>query len=648
MSSPENPPRNKVPSSAEIPPAVTSSVEKQSDEPIVMLNPVLNRIAGLKEKKKPKEKPAPKRRKSISEGGVAYVPMVLERAFDEPTEAEIGKPEPIYMGSEEMEIPPVAPPSPEDAETRYGITKEFKKAVISLEIERQMLRAQETLDELTGLEAEANLDFFTPGRSVQERIVDAENRLFGFKQQKKNLESNLLSLDSISESAPHATFYGDIKPALDLQMESRISEMEPSAKDVMRRIFPAGNDNSKLEKKKKLSSLRATIAAIGLFTAGGAGVIATADFHTVHAGQPRAERVVRHEKVAKVIAVGTVKHGGGADSMFTHLITDLRSKYAHASQVPEIVKHMLMIKNVDSFSRAYGFLSSDGKSGRTMLAGDKIMINDAGQLVFEGIHGKPQVIIENLQHGKPPVIHKVHDHPLHPVHHAEHHAPAHHAEHPPVHVAAPEHAPYKVNTTFHGATYTSSPNESPVLVPNASSPAIAVPEAAPTKAAATPTAAESVPPPVHIAAPAMEVPKAQPQPVQPEAAPASKPQTINGEHYFGGTVGEATNAHSIDLNVPTLLFNEGRLFAHGISNDDSFKRASEMSAALFRKGREDTRVFFVVLMPDANGVERPVVQATYQPVVGGLPQLWEASDSNPMPELPKDENYTAVPASLLN
>ena len=639
MSSSENPPRPRKAPSAEIPPVEKSPVEKQSDEPIVMLNPVLNRIAGLKEKKKPKEKSAPTRRKSISEGGVAYVPMVLENAFDEPTETEIGKPEPIYMGSEEkavevlsakVEIPPASPPSPEGAETRYGITKEFKKAVISLEIERQMLRAEETLGELRQLEAEANFDFFSPGRSVQERIVDAENRLFGFKEQKKKLELNLLALDSIAESAPHATFYRDIKPVIDLRMEERISQMEPPAKDVMRRLYPAGNDNSKGKSKKRFASLRAAIAAVSLFGIGTAGLVA-ADLHTAHAGQPRAERVVGHEKFPGVGV--TVKADEGWWEVMHRFLETLKP-FDHKADAPEIIKHLLLVKqHPHALTDAFGFTSENGKLSRMLHPGDKLSVNVQGQLVFEPLHGKPHIILENVQPGKLGApnkltgkLYEAHHHAApHPIEHANHH-PIQHQPNPAV--------PYKVTTTHHGATYTPQPPAHPV---EAAPVAPVAPESAPSAHAPVPT-----PAPVEVASHPAAAPTAEV--VSSTLAPA---ESSGDKHYFAAP-GESKNPHNIDLSVPTILFNGPYLFARGADTDDSFKRAISMSEKLFKLGREDTRVFFVAMDRDSSGTVRPVVRAVYQPLSGGVPQLWSPSDSSPMPALPSDEMYTAVPDSLLN
>lgn len=368
-----------------------------------------------------------------------------------------------------------------------------------------------------------------------------------------------------------------------------------------------------------------------------------------------------------------IKPGEGMDKLFVELREHYGKLYPDPSDssVPPGIKHLLEAKSGDELSRELHFINSDNAS-YVMKQGDSLGFNEHGALIFtpkgDPTHSlelfttdskgtfTPHVLTPEEQQGHflshPDGVRSA------PIHHETPRVPE--SQTPVAHPETPDEVTARLNTEGRMG-HPIAPSEAPVstdapvnqddIANTGDSPVHHdVPEAVPAPEQAH--AAEAVPDTrqapsdVQSSAPSAKVE----QPTPPTTEPAVPQESVSSiEHPFavlGAT--PDLNPHGVDLNQPQILLNEGRWFAHGTDNSDSYERAVAFSQEL-SKTTNDSNVYFVTKEYDVFGREYLAVRMVFTPPGGGVSQMAPYAEGlNPsaqfvMPPLPKDADYQLPP-----
>ncbi len=140
-----------------------------------------------------------------------------------------------------------------------------------------------------------------------------------------------------------------------------------------------------------------------------------------------------------------------------------------------------------------------------------------------------------------------------------------------------------------------------------------------------------------------EAPKADAPAPAPEVQ-APKLEIVGTAHPFADpAAGQDLNPNGVDLNKPQILVNEGRVWAHGTNNVDSYNRAVEESLRLAKlPGAASTDVYFVVegVNPDTGQAEL-VVRKLSTPPDSVTPLVAQfGPGSKPVADLPDASKFT--------
>jgi hypothetical protein len=144
-----------------------------------------------------------------------------------------------------------------------------------------------------------------------------------------------------------------------------------------------------------------------------------------------------------------------------------------------------------------------------------------------------------------------------------------------------------------------------------------------------------------------EAPKADAPAAPAPEVQAPKLEVVGTAHPFADpSAGPDINPNGVDLNKPQILVNEGRAWALGTGNEDSYNRAVAQSLELAKTpGAETTNVYFVVkeVNPDTN---QPylAVRMVYTPPNSETPLMAPfGPGSKPVADLPDANKFTLPP-----
>ncbi|MDR3547007.1 MAG: hypothetical protein P4M11_01800 [Candidatus Pacebacteria bacterium] len=380
--------------------------------------------------------PKPKRgvRKSISNGGNVYKPMVLERTFDTSPDA----------AALESAIETATVMSPETVAEHKKQLHESVTALTSIQLEKQLSYLK---DQIKVAEDEARnpayklTDRFRARPSIEapdnpsgaandNEMPAPEERIEKYEAQIRSLEAQQKQLEVRSKAPAVPTEAAPAKPAA--ANESLSAESAPDSI-----VLPISSARS--PRAKKGPSMRAVVG--GIAAAGVAMGAAAAESGHHHgadvAGQVSAEAHRSFDAITSFI-----QKNEGADKMFEKLQAQAKVMFPDTKNAPPIVKHLLA-HSPHNLSIAYHFVSKDGRLSRFMHTGDmpekadSLSINDQGQLVFHSAGKGDHVLIHETAHGKlsEPNLMKDSLHPSHHYHVNSVHTSAHYT---PKHEAAPQ------------------------------------------------------------------------------------------------------------------------------------------------------------------------------------------------------------------
>jgi hypothetical protein len=449
--------------SAEQPP---KPVSKEDEKPIVMVNKVLSRQAGLKDPKPKKEVKERPRRKSVSEGG--YGPetrgLVLESTFNEGKASEENESAPIMAVNDNHVEVPVTPEVIEGPAATPESIKEFKGelAAAAHEITRIMLQKRIAfLRESIGEEedkARTNSGYKL-GANLRSRInaePTADERVSSYEAELIRHETQLRELNK--EHAEPVSAPEVLAPTVSSRRVSSVIPIE-----------------SKRKKRGPLSALRALLGG-GIIATAPLGAAAAIDSLQHHGPAP----IERTQRQGDVPIRSFIQKGEGSDAMFAKLKAQTQFVYPDIKKAPPVVKEILS-KDAHVLSLAFNFVSPDGKSSRPMHTGDSpekadsVSISDDGRkLVFHAAGGRDYTLRQETTRGKlsdpaPLKDSLMPTHSHHGKHHKVHHETNHEAHGTPpqeVHQSTSESAwtqqqpQYHVNSTHVTSSYT--PAEKPV------------------------------------------------------------------------------------------------------------------------------------------------------------------------------------------
>ena len=490
----ENPP-----APVEKEPVESAPVEKLSDEPIVMLNPVLKRQAGLKERKV---------RKSIPNGGTFYKPMVLQELGFEDNKPKASPEMAIEASPSTLEAiyaPDVSP------ETLAENKESLKKAVTTLtatQIENQVaslrqkiVRAEEEArtcpyKETDRFKARASIEKVPnpDGFANDNHEPDPEERIQRYEAQLKQLYDEKATLDPKYNASP------EIVTAATAEQKEEVRQQVQSGSQVSAAARPSRASTTGTQtnsNKKKPSNVRAAIA-VGMALAGG-GATSLAAMTPKATKAPVAAESTQFEHFDTVKSF--VQKGEGPWEMIQKLKAQLAVAFPDQKNAPAAVKHVLET-NSHVFAYVYGLASKDGTlvhplhTGDSPEKADSLSVNDQGQVVFhDGVHNKDHILIQEIASGKMAVVSPLEGKLIapghHPHHYQEHHPKASHEAHHPTHHTQPAHSaqetvspaqhvvpvasPFKpapsYDVTMHHEPASVTPSERPVAQPAEEHPA---------------------------------------------------------------------------------------------------------------------------------------------------------------------------------
>lgn len=415
--------------------------------------------------------------------------------------------------------------------------------------------------------------------------------------------------------------------------------------------------------------------------------ISGADTGTSSALDASKDAVASSSSQPEGLLVGATIHHQGEG--FGEMIQEMkRNFHAQLPTVDSLSPALAHVLNSNPNDLTHEILVAKDGSSLTMHTGDQFVADENQNIWFQPQGGEPQLVFENDPTAPGGFVH--HDITGHMqvdggVHHTAsgtEQAATHHetprvaeAQTPVAHPETPDEVTARLNTEGrmgHPIAPPEAPSDidTPVSQDDVASTGDTpvhhdAPEAAPTPA---PEQAQPVPP-ATAELPSTETPEQAPETGTPSAyasqegtpttttssaEPAYTPESVitpasGVEHPFavlGAT--PDLNQNGVDLNQPQILLNEGRWFAHGTDNSDSYDRAVAFSQEL-SKTTNDSNVYFVTKEYDVFGREYLAVRMVFTPPGGGVSQMAPYAEGlNPsaqfvMPPLPKDADYQLPP-----
>ncbi|MDB5265825.1 MAG: hypothetical protein JWM39_538 [Parcubacteria group bacterium] len=516
--------------------------EKESDEPIVMLNKTLNKIAGLKEKKVKKEKPR-KVFKSVSEGGTVY----KGHQFDS-LDGESGT---VAPKAETAPEPVIIRGAPETrAEYMSVLRRNVAQIDHDIEAKRRIIESLEkTALQHTGIR-ETESARASVGKNEEERFMARNHRveasvddqirltekeltaLYDEKQNSIKTESASNENSSAEEAieaplpvvevpieAQDWTTHGPNIKSLSAEREARIKEKNTKKKQNMFRTALAGlMAFAGFGEPEKLAA--ATHAPTPVASrAFNASVQNDPALHHLQ----EAARVAAAEKSHPSTVATIEKNGEGADALIGSLKAKLKVQYPEGTRPPNaVVKQIIEMHPHMLTEKLKGM---HGKKSVPMHMKDSLEVNAKGQLVF--------------------------------------HSATHHADHPQV----------LMESTIAGVKWTGTFHWPHVPAAHKEHKAPAAPHHAETVTPEAPTAphtesAPGTPAPSHEQTPAAPAPDEVPSPVAPVAHPETKPTQ--------GAKAENIHGLFVDKETPHIYQDAyGALIAFGGSSEQQLKMIND-------------------------------------------------------------------------
>lgn len=360
-------------------------------EPIAMLNPVLSKQAGLKEKKP---------RVSVSMGGDAYVPKSFESIGGEPV-PDTGRERPS--------------PAPQTAapETKAEYKQHLRRAVEEIDRDlikkRLEIRALERTAEQPGIRETERFQTHgdgTPEESVESRIIRIEHEVRALEREKRSSATEVPPLVAANDNEPEAVAPAPVQPE---QPPAPETSVPPAANENI--VLPIQTTNISAVPQKK-GFFRGAMAALALVT--GSTPPASAGQHSERPAAVRtaddgigarldvsqqikqayemADAARAKEAATKPVSVSIDQPGEGADKLFTKLQVSLKAQYGDAAHAPNVVTKKIIETNPNVLSRTFHF--AEGEGSAVMHAGDTFEVTRAGDLVFRA-EGKTQVLMSS-------------------------------------------------------------------------------------------------------------------------------------------------------------------------------------------------------------------------------------------------------------
>lgn len=347
--------------------------------------------------------------------------------------------------------------------------------------------------------------------------------------------------------------------------------------------------------------------------------------------------------------------GEGFGEMIQDLKENFREQLGATIDKPSPALEYVLSSNPNAVTHAIG--AADGGQSLTMQIGDQFAIDENQNIWFQPTGGEPHLVIENVpvsaEHPDGFVVHKLDTTGEMRVDGVVH-APKVVAESAPV---APSSASDVVisqgneDVTVGDVTVSQSGGIAEGVGD------VTVPEQLVDTSVDT---GEGIKPlvqpenldttvPAEVAAPApeqspVEAPKAAAPVAEQVPVQAPKFEMVGTAHPFADPdAGPLLNPNGVDLNKPQILLNENRYWALGTSTEDSFERASALSAELAKQpgaaaDSSLTNVYFVAREFNKLGVPYDVVKLVYT-LPGSDPQIAGPEAPARMPDLPDAEKF---------
>lgn len=564
--------------------------ENQEDKPIVMLNTILSKQAGLKPKKHYKA------HKSVSEGGTVYKGKVFESIDGEPAAKS-------HTEAEHVEKPIIARTAPE---THAEYKTELRRSIE--EINKDIVLKRDAIRELE----ESGTHNFKETERFQARNggtpITVEQAILRTEEELRALEKEKNATNTVSESAssaePEKIYASERSSEVASVVENPSETTESNISDLL--AERETRMQSKAHKKKKRGFWRGAFAALGLFVATAPDELAPG---THVSSPPAASRAfAAHEKVATPSTFVSIEQNGeSADVLFGKLQKELNGMYRDPKNIPDVVTKKIIETDPHDLAVALHFMR--GKESASMHSRDSLEVNALGQLVFhDSTKGfdHPQILMESTIAGakvrstydKWP--HEVMVHKQQEAHAAlQQNAP--HAE--TIHETNPEIlAQYAKEKAEHGFKVGTDTPENFAKLRE---------ELRTTKEAHAP-----------VVVPHFE----NKAPAETHVAPEA-------------TVPTRLNAHGFDLSKPEVGMVKGNYFAHASNPDDSY-----MAAGLYAKEHPNAPVYYVDQEKAKDGSIRNIVRGLiFEPGkdTGALPIN---SFGVQIPEVPADADYQPLSA----
>lgn len=307
--------------------------------------------------------------------------------------------------------------------------------------------------------------------------------------------------------------------------------------------------------------------------------------------------------------------GDGFGDMLVDLKHNFNDQLGSTIDTPKPALDYVLSTNVNEIAHRIG--AAENGQSLTMHVGDQFVVDENQDIWFQPVNGDPVRVIENVpvsaEHPDGFVIHKLDtagDMRVDAVPTAQISEPVSAPSVPSATVEAP--APITVEQPITGVTVDHNVQLEPGLK---------APENLDTKVPAEP------------------VPTAAP-----EAAPVAAPQyeVVGTAHPFAQPdAGPLLNPNGVDLNKPQILMNEGRYWALGTGNEDSYNRAVSFSQELSKTPGANTDVYFTVKEYSDLGQEYLAIRKVFTPEGSETPLMAPyGPGSKPLADLPDASKFT--------